>query len=524
MPARFSVLASPRFQMSVIVLASIIVVGYLYGANLRAKWSAFDDHEIMWFMGSRTQLPFSEIAPKLLLTEVGSQSDLPRFRPAYYGLRLLETWAWGKHPADWYAAHLSILCFFMITIWALAWPRIGFLTAGLLAVCTVMLPFWSGIFSALGPGETYAVLGLALYLIGADLVFRQHHSGPGWCLLLTGTMTAAGAKENMLLLALPLPFFLWQQFRHAGSKSFPALAAGLGILWCAWIAFTLASRLRAAGGDVYANPISLSQRLATILRLRGDPGMLGLSCAAGCFLLLWWYWRRRNAAMQRAALTGLVWTTLFVGLYVAQVVFYNGSWPTGTRYDFPGMLVWPALFVVACWYIRKWSSLVRSAAHRVFLEAAIPILAFMALVGSFRNVPAARAVAERNVAATSGWTALLTRAASVAREHESYPLVVQSNDPADFEVVVGLPRFLAAYGAPNPAYLLWTPRRQAVTNYLGSMSDQLVEMSENGVPELYVPLARLDAADTRCILLVISGKPRWPCQITLDADWRPYYQ
>ena len=135
-----------------------------------------------------------------------------------------------------------------------------------------------------------------------------------------------------------------------------------------------------------------------------------------------------------------------------------------------------------------------------------------------------RVVAENNVAATSGWTALVARMAGVAREHENFPLVVQSNDPADFEPLISLPRFLSAYGARNPAYLLWTPRRERVSNYRGSLSDQLVEMSEMGLPGIYTPLAQLDDMDTQCILVVVSGKPRWPCQITTDGDWRPYYQ
>ena len=128
------------------------------------------------------------------------------------------------------------------------------------------------------------------------------------------------------------------------------------------------------------------------------------------------------------------------------------------------------------------------------------------------------------MAATTGWTSLVARLAGVAQDHEDFALVVQSNDPADFEAAISLPRFLAAYGAPNPAYLLWTPRREGVANYRGSLSDQLVDMSENGLPGTYMPLAQLDSVDTQCILIVVSGRPHWPCQITMEGDWRPYYQ
>jgi hypothetical protein len=524
MLARSFLLAKPRVPAAIMVLGSVLVVGFLYGANLRARWSVFDDHEIMWFMGSAEQLPFEHILPQLFRTEVSPHSDLPRFRPAYYGLRLLETWAWGKHPAAWYAAHLSILCFFMITIWGLASTRMGYLAAGLLASSTVTLPFWSGIFSALGPGETYAVLGLALYFIGADMVCRHQHAAWGWCLLLFGTIIATGAKENMLLLALPLPFLLWRRFRRPGSKWLPILVVGIAMFWSGWIAFTLVSRLRVAGGDVYANPIGVRDRLLPILGLGRNPAILGLLAAVALFWALWFVWRGRDVRLARASLTCLMWIAAFISLYASQVVFYDGLWPTGTRYDFPGMLIWPGLLVIISWYILELSSRASQLALRVLLAAAIPSLGVVALLCSLENASIAREVAARNVAATAGWTALIDRTARIAREHEDYALVIQSNDPADFEAVLSIPRFLTAYGAPNSAFLLWTPRRRGISNYLGSMSDQLVRMSENGVPNLYMPLARLDAGDTRCILLVVSGRPRWPCRITVNADWRPYYQ
>ena len=371
MPARSLLSARPKIQIAVIALASMLVVGYLYGANLRAKWSVFDDHEIMWFIGREEHLPVSRIVPQLLLTEVGTQSDLPRFRPSYYGLRLVESWAWGKRPELWYAAHLLILAFFMSTTWALASMRIGFLPSAMLAAYTVALPFWSGVFSALGPSESYAALGLALFLLGADFVFRRYRSHLGWCLLLAGTIVAAGAKENMLLLALPLPGLLLYERRHQGSKWLAASVTALGVAWCAWIAFVVLARARAVGGDVYANPISLSQRLISVSRLWRDPGVYGLAGVVVVFFFLWWFWRRRNAAMERASLLGVAWSILFLGIFASQEVFYNGSWPTGTRYDFPGLLVWPGLLVLVSWYIRRLSSLPARAEQRTLIAGVI---------------------------------------------------------------------------------------------------------------------------------------------------------
>jgi hypothetical protein len=505
-------------------VCSLIAVALLYGANLRAQWSVFDDHEIMWFMGSADRLSITQIVPRLMLTEVGPGSDLPRFRPAYYTLRLIETWLWGKQPALWYGFHLLILAFFITVVWYVAESRIGWLAAGLLAFYTLTFLFWSGIFSALGPGETYATLGLALYLLGVNSLTRAPSSGRAWGLLLLGTLIAAGSKENFALLALPLPFLLWWSTHKSGQHLVPWLCTIGGVLWSAWIVGVVIVRARAVGGDVYANPIGIRDRLNMLVEGLSSPGLVSPYGAALAFAIVWYFWRRCHGGMARASLIGLAWSGLLVALYLSQVVFYNGAWPAGNRYDFPGMLCLPALLAVFLWYIGKLALLPISPSARRMLSWGVPVLAFLATAGHFSNIGEIRATADRNVAATSGWTALVSSLVQSAKAHPQYAVVMESNDPADFEPLRSYPRFLLGMGASNPIYLEWTPRRPGVTNYKGSLSDQLAALSEQGEPGLFEPLGQLDPTDTRCIGVVVSGAARWPCRITLDADWRRFYQ
>jgi hypothetical protein len=140
-----------------------------------------------------------------------------------------------------------------------------------------------------------------------------------------------------------------------------------------------------------------------------------------------------------------------------------------------------------------------------------------------RNIALMRRAAERNVRSTRGFTASITNLALLARQHPTYPVLLQSGDPADFEPLTSYPRFLIADGVTNEMYLLWIPSRHGVANYAGSMSAQLVEDARTGVPGRYLPIDRLGNPDDKCILILLGGTARLPCQFVVSGDWHRYY-
>ncbi len=507
-----------------IVLCSVLLVGYLFGPNLYATWSVFGDHEIMWFLGPADRRPLSQLVPKLMQTELNPQSTLPRFRPAYWPMRMLEAWAWGKTTWLWYASHLLMLLIFVVTIWILAARRIGWLAAGLVSVFTISYGYWSGIIPTLSPGETYAALGLAIYLIGADRVWRKPEAAPGWVCLFTGTLIAAGSKENFVLIVLPTLFLAVRGLRSRRLNWIAWPTTGAGLIWCAWITWVVGERVRAARANVYGEPVGMGHMARVLLGGILDARLIPFYLAAVAFALLWLYWRKRNATLARGSWIGALWAVLLIGLYLSQVVFYNGTWPTDTRYDFPGMLAWPALLFLIFWYLRAVEDALPEGSATGAVLTGIGLLAgIAAIVLNASGLTMNRQVSEKNVTSTAAYMAMVGRIAEQARSQPAYPVVVQSDDPADLEALGSYADFFKAAPIPNEIYLLWIPRRGAISNYQGSISDQLTAMSQQGVPGEFEPIAGLEAAGDRCILVVISGPPHRTCQITIQADWRPMY-
>src|SRR5262245_8266043 len=77
--------------------------GLLY-PDFSACWGIIDDHEIMAFAGNQGHLGLGQIPQLLAKTEVVKIGQrFPRYRPAYYSLRLAETALWRNDPFLWYA-------------------------------------------------------------------------------------------------------------------------------------------------------------------------------------------------------------------------------------------------------------------------------------------------------------------------------------------------------------------------------------------------------------------------------------
>jgi hypothetical protein len=110
----------------------------------------------------------------------------------------------------------------------------------------------------------------------------------------------------------------------------------------------------------------------------------------------------------------------------------------------------------------------------------------------------------------------------IAAEHSGDPVIIQSNDPWDFEALVAYPRFLAAKGATNDMYLLWQPEKRETSDFLESLSSRLTQYSQAGLPGEYRPLVELETKTEDCILVVLAGAPQLPCRVLVNGAWRGY--
>jgi hypothetical protein len=201
------------FWSLAITTGLLLTVWIAFGDVLLSQWGIKDDHEIMSFLGGDGKLALRDIPSLLMQTEVGAWGAYARYRPAYYFLRLLETAAWGRHPALWYACRVALVGSAIVIWWRLVSESLGRLGAGLLCMYALTFAYWNELVGRLGPGETYVATGLPVYVAGMAAAWRENSKCPtsralAYGAILIGSVVCLGSKENLLLLALPTAYLL----------------------------------------------------------------------------------------------------------------------------------------------------------------------------------------------------------------------------------------------------------------------------------------------------------------------------
>jgi hypothetical protein len=524
-----------RHSTLLVAVVSLCLAIGIFGRSIWTDWFPFDDHDLMLFVGPERTLSISRFLG--LLPEIGSGAlGIPtRFRPSYWFLRLVECLVWGAQPYGWHAFRVIILGMALFLFWRMAASTLGWLGAGMLCAYVLTYPYWGEIVGWLGPGETYALAGLPIYIWGmARLLHGVKGAGKGQlqagCAVLLGSVICMGAKENFVLLVLPSAYLAYRAYsrREAVSLSF-ALAS---IAFAAYVSGGIVTAMLRSGTDVYLHSISPSQRAARLLAaVQSPPNLVPLLSLAtltvlpGTILLC----KELTREARRAVLRSQFWMAVLALVYLSQLVFYNGTWPTGTRYDFPGLLYLPASVFVM---FRLGMLLTPPASRRAATQAARSALALaMALLVTARGYGPTVGFLERNVSMTHEFVSGLEHIVGVLREHEDHALVIESGSSMDYEMIFSYERFLRAYGVKNALFLRLHGYSLDTATYTleSALSANLVEVSDNGSTS-YDPLSRLNQLPAkeypgfsaldgleqfgdRCYSLDLSGNSLTECEI-----------
>jgi hypothetical protein len=452
--------ASPRGRHAVnlmILILSLVASYVLFGENLRAFFWLDDDHEILRFVGNGHQSIFN-FFDLMRTTEVWQFGNSVRYRPGYYSMYILECLAWGARPQLWYLSRIFMCGIFIFSIFRLIKNFFGATLAAAFLIFAFSFDYWIDVWCRLGPGESYVALGLGIYFIGfLRAINRSKVDWASGISLTLGVLIAAGAKENMVILIFPqiyLTFVLWR--RNAFTSVVPTLLIStfyiLGIV-SAVVATILKSKV-----DYNQNPVTLSARLKIFDNFFSlfDAQLVSIALAMGLiYFLIAKAWRStRN--IQNAEVFVIQLASSFF-LLASQFGFYNGVWPTGIRYDFPGMLVRPLIYLFTARLTIKILSQTVFQWHRVtahFPTASIALSSITLITVctlNFKGIENIREGALRNVQRTTETHFKLEAIREKVSKDESIPIVFESfRAQKDYEAIVSLKVFLGALGVRNP--------------------------------------------------------------------------
>jgi hypothetical protein len=443
-----------------------LVTVFLLQENQQAQWGIIDDHEIVAFLGPEGKLSFSDWTTDLAThPEILPAKNQPRYRPAYYSLRLTECMLWGNNPHYWYGARFAFFWIALTISWNLMWKwwGSGVASFGLLGILTY--GFWGDIWCRLGPAETYAVLGSMLFIAGAAALLGNSQTNPAagggrrrlaWSTLLIGGLMAMGSKENFLPL-LPCTWALagwlfWQRRLGIVGTLVTLLLTAAGSIIAYFVVLSVAS----AGHDIYYQDVGILHRLRILTGLsnallrRGDGicVLAGLATLAGTLI----YAHRQGSlrALRPWLNRGGLALILMAALFASQYFFYSGNWPRNSRYDFPGLLALPFMGLCVAWI---GLGALASLNPRWLGAAQAGLLAMLAAVAGFRGFSEFHAQARNNEATTTRFSQDLGRAVAQFRQDPTVPVLFVSHQFGEIEAICSVRRFLRARQVVNPLFL-----------------------------------------------------------------------
>jgi hypothetical protein len=459
---------------------------HLWAGGLQARWGLIDDREVLDWLGPGHRIQVTGILPIILGSEIRLFGHYTRFRPAYYTLRAIELWTWGDSPGSWYACRIVLfgislaICMWLLV--RLAGPGPGILFPVYLSTGV----YWAAIFGKLGPGETYAVFGTAMYCLGLHFCLRYaRRPGPGpwaalaWAAATVGAWIAIGSKENFVLLALPPAGIVWWQYRRrnltrAALAGALLIAAGAGA-----VALGVGLAVMRSGHDIYMQSVSTGSRAAVLLSaLKASSRPLWIAGAiSAAVVLAWGPWRFRpdfSAALRRYAVRLVAFEWMLGAAYGAQIVFYNGGWAPDSRYAFPGATI--AAFI---WFLPAalWldDRVLAPAGSLRRLLIAVSVCAVLALGVWRAGFEASRTAVSQNARQTQLLDWGVRRIAAAVKQNPRAPIALWSTTIRDYEAYFAIRSLLRNQDAPNPVTIR-TPEdaRYDLNGFAPELADNLL--------------------------------------------------
>ncbi len=140
----------------------------------------------------------------------------------------------------------------------------------------------------------------------------------------------------------------------------------------------------------------------------------------------------------------------------SQYIFYVNQLPSNTRYDFPALLLFPILDLVAMSMIVTYFT-----KHKYGPVIKLGIYTIMMAIFSFyifhRGYTLIHLQSLKNVRETTGFESILNSAEKVISDDPNIPVIFVSERFIDFEPIASVAKYLNSRGISNPIQLYYNP-------------------------------------------------------------------
>jgi hypothetical protein len=461
----------------------IAIAFFIFEPSLYSQWGILDDHEIVYYSPSSHPMGFSDLIPTLLSkTEISPSSTSPRFRPVYYFLRLVETRLWSSEsPFPWYLTRIFIFIFFTSVLYIFFKRFNGRLLGGIITILVATFNFWNGIFSRLGPSETYAIIGFSLFMIGVLVLSKNKESNISWFLIMVGTVLAIGSKENMIIILVPELFLFGLFFRKPINRNiFPIFMISISILMTFWIVLTLFIRMKTNGADFYGNSIEIFDRLFFFGHYFSENYLVMLFLGIVLIIGIMGLTRKGFKHLRFRFLTLVFGTCGILLLIFSQQYFYSGSiWG---RYNIPYALFLPLLLSLVASFVQNLPyNRNKFLSHLTTIGISVVIAIFFI---NPHNLFLLRNISKEYVVITQEFASSMDDIKYFAITNQNSAIVFYGKKPEnDYEKIISYIRFLRSDSVTNDIYIYRDPPadyKESFSKLEASLENELGLWSSGG--------------------------------------------
>lgn len=514
-----------RYQVIAIALMTVVLSAWLIGSQvIHASWGAIDDHDTLKMIGAGNHhLPIGQYFHVLFTqTELGQIGAYTRFRPFYYPALLGEAVLWGDNVHLWYASRVGLLAILIAGIWLAVARHLGIIVGLCFVLIIMRMSFWGDVWARLGPGEIYGAAGLGFWIAGLDAMFSA--SGErirklGMLGVTVGTIMMVGSKETLFPFAgysiCAFTIFIYLHRKSLAAKAHLMLL----VVYSAGTAGVIGFALSRGGQDFLGRPVGFTERLAQIIAPLAPslaifvlPAFLLLAATAA------FVHRRRSDSDDwgegwlKPAVIYVVGVVGLWSLYLSQYIAYNGQWPTGYRYDFPGVFAAPALIVISVMFsvvVLRPYGLVKNHSLRRGASGALLVLIMILLATRF---PLARAVTA-NINRTAEFQKALSQVAELASKDRQAPIILRANGAWTYERLVSVAVYLHNYyEVSNPIAVKFYPDTNPTPQLVG-LGEAIKGWERDGGRKQFVPLGSVvERTKSGCVSIGFDGPAEPGCQ------------
>lgn len=470
-----------------ILILSVLLSWFLWGKGIKSNWWIIDDHEIVHLLGSDMRVGVRELKQMYMDSEVGHLGKLARYRPTYWALRLGELWLWQGNSHGWYIDRLLLFAFCVFGMWLVFSKWVGQTIAVVLVMVMFTQRYWIDIVLRLGPSEIYAAFFLTLALVMFQLSITKRRLSTLMAMMgYVALVLSVGSKENLIFVLILLPWVLIIRGKYDKLRLVDLVGTTLLVMVAGLIYWAVSVGTRQTGTDIYAQSTSLLDRVSMVLNwwrliLTNNAVYMLMGILSGG---LYCFFKKINLFFV------VIWIGTVIAWVSAQVLFYNGVWPTGMRYDFPG-LYWMVLFTLGlCWVIGK-------SRFENLLLVVIVVIFFV----NWNFVRDFQLASEMNVKRTNNFIEKLQLVKSKLGQDDR--VVLLSGGLSDLEPLHSTKIFLSYLGVENNSYVYRINRdNQNIRNTWEEYLDREIEALVSSEEFIF---------DGSCLLfsLDVISAPKW---------------